>query len=111
MNLKIKESVPLKYLLNMHLIESLIDRDSIAFEIVKYVDRDIDANGKDRIIENFKFSSRTLKYIFGDRMKNDEFKIFLIEQIKSLIKDDLIKPNGKSMYINIDMLNKFYTIS
>lgn len=94
----------------MHLMESLIDRDSIAFELVKYVDKDIDANEKDRILENFKFTSRTLKYVFGDRIKDEKFKEYVISSIKEMIEMKWIKSNGKSMYINIEMINKFFDI-
>ena len=112
MRLKIKEDIPLKYHLNMHLMESYIDKDSIGFELIRYIINDINGNdNKDLTLENLKFTAKTLKYVFGDKMQNDEFKNYTITSLKQLIALNFIEPKGKSMYITEEMLRKFYNIT
>lgn len=104
------KNLPLKYLLNLHLNSSFLSEDSIGFELTRYtIENSSDPLKIDP--DNLKFTSKTLKYIFGERLKSETFKEFMVESIKSLIKQDLIKPNGSSMYITNNLLNKFYSIS
>lgn len=110
MNLKINKNIAIKYHLNMHLMESLIDRDSIAFEIVKYLIRDLESNSKELIIDNFKFTSKTIKYIFGDKVKDDKFKEYIVDKLKEMIKIGWISSDNKTMYVKEEMLNNFYSI-
>lgn len=91
-------------------MESLIDRDSIAFEIVKYLIRDLESNSKELIIDNFKFTSKTIKYIFGDKVKDDKFKEYIVDKLKEMIKIGWISSDNKTMYVKEEMLNNFYSI-
>lgn len=109
-NFKISNDIPIKYHLNMHLMESLIDRDSIAFELIKYTIKNIAAHEKEYIIDNFKFTSRTLKYVFGDLLKDEKTKEYIINSIKEMIGMKWIKLKGKTMFITKEMLNNFYEI-
>ena len=111
MNLKINNDLPIKYHLNMHLMESFIEKDSIGFEIIKYVIGDIATHKKEMEIENFKFTSKTLKYIFGDRIKEPDFKDFVIKTIKEFIANDLIVPKNKALHITEKMITNFYNIN
>jgi hypothetical protein len=109
MILNYNRSLSLKYLLNLHLTSNFLNEDSIAFELVRYtIENQSDPLSID--IDNLKFTSKTLKYIFGDKTKSEDFKNFMVDSIKSLIKKDLIKPNGSSMYITNNLLYKFYSI-
>ena len=112
LNLKIKDELPIKYHLNMHLMESFIERDSIGFELIAYVINDIASNeNKDLTIDNMKFTSRTLKYVFGDKMKDETFKEYVVNNLKEMINMKWIKPTGKSMHITEKMITNFYTIN
>jgi hypothetical protein len=104
------QNLPIKYILNLHLTSNFLNEDSIGFELTRYtIENNSDPLKID--LDNLKFTSKTLKYIFGDRLKSETFKEFMVESIKSLIKQELIKPNGSSMYITNRLLNKFYSIS
>jgi hypothetical protein len=112
MNLKIKNDIAIKYHLNMHLMDSFIERDSIGFELIKYVIDQIESNdSKSLELKNMKFTSKTLKYIFGDKMNDTEFKEYMVSKIKEMISIDWIEPSGKSMLITEKMINNFYNIS
>ena len=95
----------------MHLMESFIEKDSIGFELVKYVQDDIKSHEKEMELKNFKFTSKTLKYVFGDKMESDEFKQYVVSTLKELITSGLIKPQNKSMYITEKMITNFYNIN
>lgn len=109
MNLTTSSDIPIKYALNMHLMESFIEKDSVAFEIIKYlINQDFFKND----IKNIKFSTRTLKYIFGEEKLNEEkFKSYVINSIKELIAEDLITVKGKTLYPNEALIKKFYNIT
>ena len=111
MNLTINKNIAIKYHLNLHLTESLIESDSVAFEIIKYVTKDIRSSDKEMSLDNLKFTSKTLKYIFGDLLKDEKSKEYIIVTLKQLIADELIKVSGKSMNVTKELLTKFYTIN
>ena len=105
-SLKIKKDIKLKYLLNLHLTDNLIDNDSIVFEILRYLVNQ--SNSSDLDLENIKFTSKTLKYIFGEKISEDSFKNFVINSIKDNIKSDKILPKGKSMYMSKKIIYEYY---
>lgn len=90
-------------------MESFIEKDSIAFEIIKYL---INQDSFKNEISDIKFSTKTLKYIFGEEKLNEEkFKDFVINSIKELIKKDLIYLKGKTFYMTEELIKKFYNIT
>lgn len=105
-NLKIRKDIKLKYLLNLHLTDELLDEDSIVFEIVKYTIGQIKDDDFD--LDDIKFTSKTLKYIFGDKIKEDSFKTFVINSIKNNIKNNNISPVGKSMFLSKKIISEYY---
>jgi len=93
-------------------MEPFIDRDSVGFELIKYVVSDIDSNSKkDLTLDNMKFTSKTLKYVFGDKMKDIEFKEYIISNLKEMISLKWIDARNKSMFITEKMIKNFYNIS
>ena len=110
MSLTICNSVPIKYHLNMHLMDRYIDDDAIVFEIVKYTLSLVEAKSEEIDISNIKFTSKTLKYIFGNKIDDDDFKSRVISTIKTQIHENLISTHNKSMYITKKLLTKYYNI-
>ena len=93
----------------MHLMESFIEKDSVVFEIIKY---SINQDSFKDDIKNIKFTTKTLKYIFGeDKIKEEKFKAFVINSIKELIRENLIVLKGKTFYITEELVKKFYNIT
>lgn len=105
--MKIKTNIPIKYSLDLHLTESNLSEEGIIFEITRYAIDQIKPSELD--LDNVKFTSKTLKYIFGDRLEGD-FRDIVVSSIKSHIQKELIKPSGKSMYITKELTNKFFEI-
>lgn len=96
----------------MHLMESLKDRDSVGYEIIRYVIEQIENDdNKELQMDNLKFTSKTLKYIFGDNFKSEDYKLSIITDIKEMISIGWIEVNKKSMILTEKMINHFYNIS
>jgi hypothetical protein len=107
----LRSDLPIKYYLNLHGEEKVRDKYYFLFEILQYVIRV--ANMKDRQLteENYKFSSKSLKYVFGDRIKDETFKTELVKSLKELIHTDYLKSEKDFMYINKKGLTYFYTLN
>lgn len=109
--LDIKENLKLKYYLNMHLNGS-IDKYSVLFEIINYINaNNIENNDKAISYNTLKFSSKTLKYIFGDKFNNEDFKNSIILNIKYLIEKGYIDNKSKTFHITKKGFETFYNIT
>ena len=108
-SIEIREDLPLKYYLNLHL--NRYTEDSVLFEIINYIVAN-NIENKDKIIsyENLKFSSKTLKYIFGEDMIDEKFKNEIIFSIKKLISDAKINVNKKYFHVTEKGILNFYNI-
>ena len=104
--INLRKDLALKYYLNLHL-NGVPDRDAILFEIINYV---LNNNVKDKeaYYKNVKFSTKTLKYIFGEKFDNEDFKNSIISNIKESIQNGEIDLNSKTFHITENGMNKFY---
>jgi len=105
--MKINKQLPIKYHLNLHLSGDSINEDSIMFEIVRYLVNQLNKKD-DPDYSNIKFTSKTLKYVFGDRMKEDEFKNLVIKILKNNISIGMIETKNKNLLVTDKLLSKFY---
>jgi galactitol-specific phosphotransferase system IIB component len=103
--MKININAPLKYHLNLHLHDDYLDEESIIFEIIRFC---LNQNKEDSDQLDLKFTSKTLKYVFGDKIKSDYFKDLMINSIKDHIKSGKIQVSGKSMSLNKETILKYY---
>jgi len=108
--IELKKNLELKYYLNMHLNSALLEKESILFEIINYI---LENNTKDKEVtyKNCKFSTKTLKYIFGERFVTDESKDSIIYMIKGLVEDGYIDVNSKTFHISKKGIGKLYNIT
>lgn len=111
MTMILRSDLPIKYYLNLHGEEKVRDQYYFLFEIIQYLIRV--ANAKDKQIneESLKFSSKSLKYVFGDRIKDETFKDQLVKSLKGLIHDEYLKSHKDFMYINKKALTYFYNLN
>lgn len=110
MILKLRSDLPIKYYLNVHNEEALQDELAVLFDIIHYVHKVIQSKNKASSIENFKFTTNSLKYIFGDRLKDETFKQTLVKRIKTLITNEYIAVDGETMKITQKAITNFYSI-
>ena len=103
--MKLNPNLKLKYHLDLHNEPSLFSSQSVLFDILKYLVK----HNKSNSFDSLKFSSKTLKYIFGDQLDNLESKEKIVNCIKELLKTDYLKTNNNSMYITKKTIDIFYT--
>lgn len=108
--MKLRSDLPIKYYLNVHADDILQDDLAILFDIIQYIIKVIEIKQKQLTIENLKFSSKSLKYVFGDRLNDETFKQNLVKRIKSLILSENLRVDGETMYITQNGLTHFYII-
>lgn len=107
--IEIKDDLPLKYYLSLHL--NKYTEDSVLFEIINYiVTNNIENKDKDISYSNLKFSSKTLKYMFGEDITDEKFKNEIIISIKKLISNEKIHVNKKYFHVTEKGILNFYNI-
>lgn len=104
--INLRNDLKLKYYLNMHL-NGVLTQDAILFEIINYLMTN-NLNGKDVNYKNTKFSSKTLKYIFGEKFDNEEYKNSIISNIKDLVSNGDLEINSKTFHVTLQGMSKFY---
>jgi len=104
----LRSDLPIKYYLNLYNEEGLSDEFTLLFEILQYIIKV--ANSKEKSIElkTLKFSSKSLKYVFGDKIKDETFKTFLVKSLKSMIGDEYLMAEGDFIYFTKKGLTHFY---
>jgi hypothetical protein len=101
--LKLREDLPLKYYFSNILLDPKFKtEDSVFFIILQY------------LIKNtkppYKFSKKTLKYIFGeDLLTNEEHKLFIVDSLKKLISLGIVEVNNDTFTLNKKHVLTFYT--
>ena len=106
--MNLRSDLPIKYYLNLYNEEGLIDEFTLLFEILQYIIRVAAAKEKSLELKNIKFSSKSLKYVFGDKIKDETFKTNLVKSLKTMINDDYLTPEGDFIYFTKKGLTYFY---
>jgi anti-sigma28 factor (negative regulator of flagellin synthesis) len=70
----------------------------------------IQVKQKELELKNLKFTSKSLKYIFGDNIKNETFKSDLVKRLKNLIESENLQVDGETIHITEKGLTNFYII-
>jgi tyrosine-protein phosphatase YwqE len=106
----LRSDLPIKYYLLVHNEDRLHDELSSLFDILQYLNKVLQAKGKAASLDSFKFTSNSLKYVFGDRLKDETFKQILVKKIKTLIAQEYILVEGEQMKITQKALTNFYIL-
>jgi hypothetical protein len=107
--MKIRSDLPIKYYLGLHNIEKLTDEFSILFDIIQYIIKVAQIKQRPLSPESFKFTSKSLKYIFGEKMEDETFKTKVVKEIKLLASQGYLRAENGTIYINQNALDRFYT--
>jgi hypothetical protein len=106
--MNLRSDLPIKYYLNLYNEEGLSDEFTLLFEILQYIIRVANAKEKSLELKNIKFSSKSLKYVFGDKIKDETFKTNLVKSLKTMINDDYLTTEGDFIYFTKKGLTYFY---
>lgn len=110
MILTLSHDAPIKYHLNLHNEVSEDDKFSVLYDIEKYLIKVIAAKGKVLDMSGLKFTTKSLKYIFGERLKDETFKQKTVKSIKDLISSGFLHVEDKTINITTKGLEYFYKI-
>ena len=106
--MNLRSDLPIKYYLNVYNEEGLNDEFTLLFEILQYLIKIVNSKEKSLELKNLKFSSKSLKYVFGDKIKNETFKDHVVKSLKKMIQDEYLKPDGDFIYFTKNGLTYFY---
>lgn len=106
--MNLRSDLPIKYYLNLYNEEGLSDEFTLLFEILQYIIRVANAKEKSLELKNIKFSSKSLKYVFGDKIKDETFKTNLVKSLKTMINDEYLTTEGDFIYFTKKGLTYFY---
>ena len=101
--MNLKPDLAIKYYLNVYNEEDLQDELAVLFNILQYLLKVADIKNRSLDLENLKFTTNSLKYVFGEKVKNDDFKGNLVKKIKYLIQEKYITVKKK----NFTKIKKF----
>jgi hypothetical protein len=109
--MRLRSDLPIKYYLGLHNEEGLSDKLTLLFEISQYLIRVHESKGKALDLDSMKFSSKSLKYVFGDKIKDETFKATLVKSLKELISQEYLKPQGDFMFFTKKSIIYFYVLN
>jgi hypothetical protein len=109
--MNLRTDLPIKYYLNLHTDDLLFDSHAALYSILQYLVKVSEVKGKSLDLTSLKFTTNSLKYIFGEKIKNVEFKDNLIKKIKSLIQEEYLDVQKENFIITQKAIHSFYQIN
>jgi hypothetical protein len=107
----INQDLPIKYVLECHAsVPSYPTKQDFMFDIISYLVRVSEAKSKDLDQGDVKFTTKTLKYIFGDKLQG-EFLEKLKLVLEALVKEGTINKKGDSILIPESEFSKYYSLT
>lgn len=107
----LRSDLPIKYYLNLHNEEGLSTEFSLLFEISQYLIRVAEVKNRELDPDSMKFSSKSLKYIFPEKIKDENFKVYLVKSLKKMITEGYFASKGEFIFITKKGLTYFYTLN
>lgn len=112
MTFKIQNGLPLKYSLALHpSLPGYPSKSDFLFDVASHIVRVTELKSKDWDPKDIKFSTKTLKYVFGENMSSDLFKEKIKSILKDLIQDEVLIKKGEFIFIPESEFSKYYIIA
>ena len=111
MTMNLRSDLPIKYQLNLYNEEGLNDEFTLLYEISQYIIRVAESKGRDLDTNSVKFSSKSLKYIFPEKIKDETFKAYLVKSLKKMIVEGYLAAKGEFIFFTKKGLTYFYTLN
>ena len=112
MRFRINQDLPIKYTLSLHTaMPGYPSSQDFLFDVASHLVRVVEVKSKDWDPDDIKFSTKTLKYVFGDHMNDEAF----VQSVKKVISDLLTKgtlvKRGEFIFIPNTEFSKYYLIA
>ena len=112
MTFKIQTGLPVKYALALHsALPSYPNSFDFLFDVASHIIRVTELKSKDWDPTDIKFSTKTLKYVFGEHMASDLFKDKIKTILKGLIASGTLIKKGEFIFIPETEFSKYYIIA
>jgi hypothetical protein len=109
MTFKIAEGLPIKYALGLHpAVPGYPTHQDFMFDVSSHIARVVDVKGKDWDVDDIKFSTKTLKYVFGESMNSPEFRDKIKALLADLLAQDRLTKKGEFIFIPEYEFSKYY---
>ena len=108
---KINDQLPVKYHFSVHTsMPSYPTYSDFVFDVCSYLLR---VHGQKKPVltqQELKFSVKTLKYVFGTNMENEDFRIRLKEHLTDGIGLGHLQKNGEFIFISEESFTNYFSI-
>lgn len=112
MTFNIQQTLPIKYSLGLHqATPNYPTSQDFMFDVISHLVRVAEAREKEWDSSDIKFSTKTLKYVFGERVKSEEFIDRIKVILKELLDSGIIERRGDNLYISEEEFTRYYSIS
>jgi hypothetical protein len=111
MSYKINSVLPIKYDLMVHTaMPNYPTHSDFIFDVCAYFVRVYSSKNKELAITDLKFSAKTLKYIFGDQINDEQFRQKIKKIVADLLEDESLSKKGEFIFILETTFTKYFSI-
>jgi len=112
MKFKISENLPIKYTLTLHqAVPGYPTSTDFIFDVASHIVRVAEVKGKDWDPDDIKFSTKTLKYVFGDHINDEIFMQSIKKILTDLISSNTLIKKGEFIFIPNSEFSKYYLLA
>lgn len=106
---KTNPNLPVKYSLALHTaLPTYPTSQDFVFDVIGHIVRVAEAKDKPWDPTEIKFSTKTLKYVFGDHMNSETFRLKIKNILKELLDSNQLIKKGEFIFIPENEFNKYY---
>jgi hypothetical protein len=108
---KINSTLPIKYDLLVHTaMPNYPSHSDFIFDVCAYFVRVYGSKNKELNPTDLKFSAKTLKYIFGDQVNNENFRAKIKQIVADSLEDGSLTKTGEFIFISEETFTKYFSI-
>lgn len=108
---KINSTLPIKYDLLVHTaMPNYPSHSDFVFDVCAYFVRAYGSKNKELKPTDLKFSAKTLKYIFGDQINDERFRVKIKQIVSDLLEDGSLTRTGEFIFISEETFTKNFLI-
>jgi hypothetical protein len=109
MTFSIQRDLPIKYTLGLHpSVPSYPSKQDFLFEVASHLVRVAEVKSKDWDPTEIKFSTKTLKYVFGENMNEEPFREKIKSILVELLEAGVLTKKGEFIFIPAGEFSKYY---
>lgn len=105
----LQNNLPSKFHLGLHNFLKP-DKYSTLFDIINFLINVRKSKGKEGDLTDLKFTTASLKYIFGNKLQDETTKSQIVQHIKELISDEYLSLKEKEIFISRKAISHFYIL-